>query len=656
MAWFNLFDFSSLNPLASSWIQAQSAQPTQTSTPQPTGGWLMPPTQQTQPLQNRMSVDDFANSIKSKYPDYQSVDNATLVQKMIAKYPVYSTKVDVPPTPQSTFLQNAWNAIKEVWRTALWTLETAPAVVSNVAWWLLGMVWASSPNSAIGGWINDLWNYIKEHWAQQTASLQNATWLGETEKNIANGIWNVAALFTPAWVEGDIPMLTEKIAQYAPSAAKYAPTIAKVLTNAFQWAAQVESSTLASQWRGATWWELTTWWVVWAIAPTVVNKLGDAANYLKSKLMLSGLWSATNIKNIAWKIIEEGQAWSDFSSFISNPQKLSQWMLDKGITWTENWMMQKTSQAVNDASSQLSNWISSLTQKGIMEDSQAARNLLNSVIKETSNVTSPELTSLANRANELASQETFSPSDLQEIKKMWDTAWIVDYDATGKAIQNIKNQDVFNNRTALRTQIEKIGSDNRVSNIRQLNNDVATWISLNKAIAAKQTSNMVRNVVWWFWAMAWWYEGYQHGWIEGALTWMVTWIALSQGASALNSKVITTNVAKFIDTLWPVATNAIEKYITMKKPMPASIEKELNEFVTNEVIREAPLQLPAPSGQPLTQPPRAKTDLFTSPQGNTSSDIWNLGQWIQQPSTAKNLGVMEWRPNTKQLLLPKPNK
>jgi hypothetical protein len=53
-----------------------------------------------------------------------------------------------------------------------------------------------------------------------------------------------------------------------------------------------------------------------------------------------------------------------------------------------------------------------------MEDSQAARNLLNSVIKETSNVTSPELTSLANRANELASQETFSPSDLQEIKKM----------------------------------------------------------------------------------------------------------------------------------------------------------------------------------------------------------------------------------------------
>lgn len=48
----------------------------------------------TAPTQQKISPDQFAESIKAKYPTYASVDNATLTQKMIAKYPQYADKVD----------------------------------------------------------------------------------------------------------------------------------------------------------------------------------------------------------------------------------------------------------------------------------------------------------------------------------------------------------------------------------------------------------------------------------------------------------------------------------------------------------------------------------------------------------------------------------
>ena len=40
-----------------------------------------------------LSVDEFAESVKAKYPQYKDVDNAVLAQKMIEKYPQYKDKV-----------------------------------------------------------------------------------------------------------------------------------------------------------------------------------------------------------------------------------------------------------------------------------------------------------------------------------------------------------------------------------------------------------------------------------------------------------------------------------------------------------------------------------------------------------------------------------
>lgn len=49
----------------------------------------------------KLSVDDFAKTIKTKFPAYQSKDNKELVDAWLKKYPVYSDKVDLTPKKAS---------------------------------------------------------------------------------------------------------------------------------------------------------------------------------------------------------------------------------------------------------------------------------------------------------------------------------------------------------------------------------------------------------------------------------------------------------------------------------------------------------------------------------------------------------------------------
>jgi hypothetical protein len=56
------------------------------------------PTQE-QPPKKKLSLDDFAQKVKTKYPEYKDIDNATLAKKIIAKYPEYGDKVDMVQKP-----------------------------------------------------------------------------------------------------------------------------------------------------------------------------------------------------------------------------------------------------------------------------------------------------------------------------------------------------------------------------------------------------------------------------------------------------------------------------------------------------------------------------------------------------------------------------
>ena len=44
-----------------------------------------------------MSPDEFAERIKSKYPQYSGMENGELARRVLAKYPVYADQVDMSP-------------------------------------------------------------------------------------------------------------------------------------------------------------------------------------------------------------------------------------------------------------------------------------------------------------------------------------------------------------------------------------------------------------------------------------------------------------------------------------------------------------------------------------------------------------------------------
>lgn len=54
-----------------------------------------------------MSPDEFAATIKAKYPQYQNIDNATLTQQVITKYPQYASQVKMPSTAVDGSEENA---------------------------------------------------------------------------------------------------------------------------------------------------------------------------------------------------------------------------------------------------------------------------------------------------------------------------------------------------------------------------------------------------------------------------------------------------------------------------------------------------------------------------------------------------------------------
>jgi len=59
-----------------------------------------------------VSVDEFAEKIKAKYPSYAQWDNLTLVKQIIAKYPEYKNQVDLSTSDSSVAIDEEVDIIK----------------------------------------------------------------------------------------------------------------------------------------------------------------------------------------------------------------------------------------------------------------------------------------------------------------------------------------------------------------------------------------------------------------------------------------------------------------------------------------------------------------------------------------------------------------
>lgn len=115
-----------------------------------------------------MTSDDFAQKIKTKYPQYANLSNEDLTQRMIKKYPQYASQVQTNPSPDfKTSLKNvvsksAQDIFKKPFAYAK-NLGTNPEAMASAMPALMGTVGAFSSvpggataGTAIGDIIRDL--------------------------------------------------------------------------------------------------------------------------------------------------------------------------------------------------------------------------------------------------------------------------------------------------------------------------------------------------------------------------------------------------------------------------------------------------------------------------------------------------------------------
>lgn len=61
-----------------------------------------------------MKLEEFAQKIKTKYPEYQAIPDAELGQKMLAKYPQYISQIDKQEVPKKDIFQTIGSVINKV--------------------------------------------------------------------------------------------------------------------------------------------------------------------------------------------------------------------------------------------------------------------------------------------------------------------------------------------------------------------------------------------------------------------------------------------------------------------------------------------------------------------------------------------------------------
>ena len=81
-----------------------------------------------------MTRTEFINSIRSKYPQYNNIDDNTLFNKIIEKYPVYKNKITDTQTPQQQTTQQQ----TPIQQTTVTPKKEEPGLLEGVKTFLFG--------------------------------------------------------------------------------------------------------------------------------------------------------------------------------------------------------------------------------------------------------------------------------------------------------------------------------------------------------------------------------------------------------------------------------------------------------------------------------------------------------------------------------------
>ena len=129
---------------------------------------------------DKMSLQEFWEMIKTKYPDYSSIDSVELWKKMIEKYPIYSNKVDISwqittqPQEEQWFFESI--KYKPYTQEELTSYDPNKTTTQNILEWQ----WKYAKN--IAGWLYNIIPWVAEMWTNLV------TW---TAKDVWMKVWNL---------------------------------------------------------------------------------------------------------------------------------------------------------------------------------------------------------------------------------------------------------------------------------------------------------------------------------------------------------------------------------------------------------------------------------------------------------------------------------
>ena len=255
----------------------------------------------------KMNVEEFAQKIKAKYPQYESLDNADLAKKMIDKYPQYGEQVDM-----TTF-----GKISEV-TPMQWGIRRWVAWNASLEWTMLE--WLEPVNKQLDR-VNLVWRFTQfiDDNVQKIPTI--------SRESMAQ-----ALKWTPfEWME----VLPTMVANAPGSLLKTATATARGITNPFDTIIGLSKLVMTPEWRQAV---IDRYgsieWLKKTMTEDPVGLASDALTLVQWWANIASKWA-----KIAWM--------TDTASKLGNISNVAWWAADLWLSTVIPQWLQKASQFWN---------------------------------------------------------------------------------------------------------------------------------------------------------------------------------------------------------------------------------------------------------------------------------------------------------------------
>ena len=423
----------------------------------------------------KLSMDEFAESIKQKYPQYADRDNKTLAEAMLKKYPQYNDRVEVG-TPWFEWLV----------KTVVWDKTPLQAFITPAVRFARGIadVWAWI-QEGIDTWLSKIWLIPsqeaknKQARAKDEAITQQILWDKGASESVIQEWWRVAWSMianAPAgklWTAGKMAL---GATEWLLGGATY-----NLSTGEWAWS-PINLGLSTALWAAIPW--------VWALAKGIAEKTPALKNTMAKRLLNSWIKITDTNKKAIVKA-----SWKERTDLA----------LENDIVWSIDDMITKTDEMVDNAMQQKLSTLQSIkettpvtqTEKLIANSviTQAKRDLEELYWKAFDQITDaekvPELQDVFNIVNNL--QKTIdwgviTPAQKEALKSLYDAYNShLKYDPAKNRILSGAEKI----RLSLQEQIEEIGNKVWVD-IKWLNKKIAWGYALKKGLI--QAGNRMDNL------------------------------------------------------------------------------------------------------------------------------------------------------------------